>query len=57
MLTIEHSELPPTLNLEKQYPAIDLDVVTHRRQQRIDYALSTSIGFGGHNVALAFGRA
>ncbi|OZF03695.1 MULTISPECIES: KasA/KasB family beta-ketoacyl-ACP synthase [Nocardiaceae] len=57
MLTIEHAEVPPTLNLENLDPAIDLDVVTHRRQQNIDYALSTSIGFGGHNVALAFGRA
>lgn len=56
MLTIQHSEVPPTLNVENQDPAIDLDVVTHRRRQRIDYALSTSIGFGGHNVALAFGR-
>nr|WP_296769454.1 KasA/KasB family beta-ketoacyl-ACP synthase [Rhodococcus sp. (in: high G+C Gram-positive bacteria)] len=56
MLTIGHGEVPPTLNLENQDPAIDLDVVDHRRTQQIDYALSTSIGFGGHNVALAFGR-
>lgn len=57
MLTIRESQIPPTLNLENQDPAIDLDVVSARRGQWIDYALSTSIGFGGHNVALAIGRA
>jgi beta-ketoacyl ACP synthase len=56
VLTIRDSEVPPTLNLDNQDPAIDLDVVGLRRSQQIDYALSTSIGFGGHNVALAFGR-
>ena len=56
MLTIRDREVPPTLNLDNQDPAIDLDVVGSRRSQNIEYALSTSIGFGGHNVALAFGR-
>ncbi|OZF37691.1 beta-ketoacyl-[acyl-carrier-protein] synthase II [Rhodococcus sp. 14-2483-1-1] len=56
MLSIRDSVVPPTLNLDNQDPAIDLDVVRSRRRQKIDYALSTSIGFGGHNVALAFGR-
>ncbi|WP_206071823.1 hypothetical protein [Antrihabitans stalactiti] len=37
---------------------VDLDVVSGGpRRQRIDHALSNSFGFGGHNVALAFGRA
>ncbi len=56
MLSIRDSVVPPTLNLDNQDPAIDLDVVRSRRSKKIDYALSTSIGFGGHNVALAFGR-
>jgi beta-ketoacyl ACP synthase len=56
MLSIRESVVPPTLNLDNQDPAIDLDVVGSRRRQQIDYTLSTSIGFGGHNVALAFGR-
>ncbi|WP_415971644.1 KasA/KasB family beta-ketoacyl-ACP synthase [Rhodococcus sp. 077-4] len=56
MLSIRDSVVPPTLNLDNQDPAIDLDIVGSRRSQQIDYALSTSIGFGGHNVALAFGR-
>ncbi|WP_230074092.1 KasA/KasB family beta-ketoacyl-ACP synthase [Rhodococcoides fascians] len=56
MLSIRESVVPPTLNLDNQDSAIDLDVVGSQRRQQIDYALSTSIGFGGHNVALAFGR-
>ncbi|OZC49451.1 beta-ketoacyl-[acyl-carrier-protein] synthase II [Rhodococcus sp. WWJCD1] len=56
MLSIRDALVPPTLNLDNQDPAIDLDVVRSRRRQKIDYALSTSVGFGGHNVALAFGR-
>lgn len=56
MLTIREGVIPPTLNLENQDPAIDLDVVAARRTQDIDYALTTSIGFGGHNVAIALGK-
>ncbi|KXF53597.1 beta-ketoacyl-[acyl-carrier-protein] synthase II [Rhodococcus sp. SC4] len=57
VLTVREQIVPPTLNLDNQDPAIDLDVVAGSpRRQRIDYALSNSIGFGGHNVALAVGR-
>ncbi|AYJ47707.1 KasA/KasB family beta-ketoacyl-ACP synthase [Rhodococcus sp. P1Y] len=57
MLTIRDSVVPPTLNLENLDAAIDLDVVTGTRDQHIDYALTTSVGFGGHNVALVLGAA
>ncbi len=57
ILTLENQVVPPTLNLDNEDPAIELDIVSGApRQQRIDYALSNSIGFGGHNVSLAFGR-
>ncbi|WP_072803476.1 KasA/KasB family beta-ketoacyl-ACP synthase [Rhodococcoides yunnanense] len=55
MLTIRESVVPPTLNLDNRDVAIDLDIVTEKRAQNCDYALTTSIGFGGHNVALALG--
>ncbi len=49
--------MPPTLNLDNQDPEIDLDVVRgEARNQEIEYAINNSFGFGGHNVALAFGR-
>ncbi|BAH49480.1 KasA/KasB family beta-ketoacyl-ACP synthase [Rhodococcus opacus] len=57
VLTVREQIVPPTLNLDNQDPDVDLDVVAGSpRRQRIDYALSNSIGFGGHNVALAIGR-
>ncbi|MFC9786916.1 KasA/KasB family beta-ketoacyl-ACP synthase [Rhodococcus sp. NPDC127528] len=57
MATIRDQTVPPTLNLENRDPAVDLDIVSGTaRAQRIDYALSNSFGFGGHNVTLAFGR-
>ncbi|MFT4086509.1 MAG: KasA/KasB family beta-ketoacyl-ACP synthase [Gordonia sp. (in: high G+C Gram-positive bacteria)] len=56
---VEDSVIPPTLNLENLDPECgDIDVVHgEARRGQIDYALSNSFGFGGHNVALAFGRA
>ncbi|MBF6398719.1 beta-ketoacyl-ACP synthase [Nocardia cyriacigeorgica] len=57
VLSIRDEVIPPTLNLDNQDPAIDLDIVTGQpRRARIDYAVNNSFGFGGHNVALAFGR-
>lgn len=55
-LTLRDQVVPPTLNLEN--PDVDLDIVHgSARAQRIDYALTNSFGFGGHNVTLALGRA
>ncbi len=55
---VEDGVIPPTLNLENLDPECgDIDVVHgEARRGQIDYALSNSFGFGGHNVALAFGR-
>ena len=55
--SIEDEVIPPTLNLENQDPECDIEVVAGEpRHGRIDYAINNSFGFGGHNVALAFGR-
>ena len=49
--------IPPTLNLENLDPEIDLDVVAGApRTGDYRYAVNNSFGFGGHNVALAFGK-
>jgi beta-ketoacyl ACP synthase len=48
--------VPPTLNLVNLDPQIDLDVVVGEpRRGDYRYAIANSFGFGGHNVALAFG--
>ncbi|CAN3129755.1 3-oxoacyl-ACP synthase KasB [Mycobacterium sp. smrl_JER01] len=49
--------IPPTLNLKNLDPEIDLDVVAGGpRPGNYEYAINNSFGFGGHNVALAFGK-
>jgi 3-oxoacyl-[acyl-carrier-protein] synthase II len=48
--------LPPTINLETPDPDCDLDHVPNvARAATVNYVLSNSMGFGGHNVALIFG--
>ncbi|WP_371480473.1 beta-ketoacyl synthase [Kitasatospora sp. NBC_00315] len=51
-LTVERGLLPPTANLRRLGPGIDLDVVTECRPAAPALALSTSVGFGGHNAVL-----
>jgi 3-oxoacyl-[acyl-carrier-protein] synthase II len=47
----------PTLNLETPGEGCDLDYVPGAaRALKLRAALSNSLGFGGHNVCLAFGR-
>jgi beta-ketoacyl ACP synthase len=49
--------VPATLNLVNQDPEIDLDVVAGKpRAGDYSYAINNSFGFGGHNVAITFGR-
>ncbi|OBI30066.1 3-oxoacyl-ACP synthase KasB [Mycobacterium sp. E2238] len=57
VLALRDQVVPPTLNLENQDPEIDLDVVAGKpRPGNYQYAINNSFGFGGHNVAIAFGR-
>ncbi|MGK2881460.1 MAG: 3-oxoacyl-ACP synthase KasA [Mycobacterium sp.] len=57
VLSLRDGVIPPTLNYETPDPEIDLDVVAGEpRYGEFQYAINNSFGFGGHNVALAFGR-
>ncbi|OBF80549.1 beta-ketoacyl-[acyl-carrier-protein] synthase II [Mycobacterium sp. 852002-51163_SCH5372311] len=57
VLALRDGVIPPTLNLRYLDPEIDLDVVTGEpRTGNYTYAVNNSFGFGGHNVALVFGR-
>jgi len=57
VLALRDQVVPPTLNLVNLDPEIDLDVVAGKpRPGDYRYAINNSFGFGGHNVALAFGR-
>lgn len=47
--------IPPTINYREADEACDLDYVTNgTRYEEIEYALSNSLGFGGHNSCLLF---
>ncbi|GAA0301229.1 beta-ketoacyl-acyl-carrier-protein synthase II [Gracilibacillus halotolerans] len=52
---IEDQIVPPTINYETPDPACDLNYVPNEAKERkVNVTLSNSLGFGGHNVALAF---
>jgi 3-oxoacyl-[acyl-carrier-protein] synthase II len=57
ILALQTSMVPPTINLDNPDPACDLDYVAHvARPAEVRYALSNSLGFGGHNASLVFGQ-
>ena len=55
ILAIQDNVAPPTINLDNQDPACDLDYVPHTaRQMEINVSMSNSFGFGGTNGTLIF---
>lgn len=55
-LAMLRAVLPPTHNLDEPDPACDLDHVRKPREADVQYALSNSFGFGGHNISLVLSR-
>ncbi|OFI46843.1 beta-ketoacyl-[acyl-carrier-protein] synthase II [Floricoccus penangensis] len=50
---LEHQFLPPSINIENMDPEIDLNIVKNQSQNAsVRYALSNSLGFGGHNAVI-----
>jgi 3-oxoacyl-[acyl-carrier-protein] synthase II len=50
---LEDSFIPATINYETPDPLCDLDIVPNiGRKQNITYAMSNSLGFGGHNATI-----
>lgn len=53
-LALRDAVIPPTVNYKIPDPACDLNYVPDRScDADIEFALSTSLGFGGHNACLA----
>ncbi len=56
LLAMHEGILPPTVNLENPDPECDLDYCALTAvKQDVEFALSNSFGFGGHNVTLCLG--
>ena len=57
VLSIKHDMVHPTINYETPDPECDLDYVPNeKRKVVVEAAMSNSLGFGGHNSALIFGK-
>ena len=45
--------IPPTINYETPDPECDLDCTPNTpRERKVDVALNTNLGFGGHNAVI-----
>jgi len=57
VLTIKNGIIPPTINYNSPDPECDLDYVPNKSEKKIvDYAISNSFGFGGHNGVIVLGK-
>lgn len=57
-LAIDRNLVPATINLEEPGEGCDLDYVPNKpREKRLQYVMSNSFGFGGHNTAVVIKRA
>jgi 3-oxoacyl-[acyl-carrier-protein] synthase II len=53
ILAMNKSIVPPTINLAQNDPLCDLNYTPNNSvEKEINYALSNSFGFGGHNASL-----
>jgi 3-oxoacyl-[acyl-carrier-protein] synthase II len=52
---IEEGYIPATINYVNPDEDCDLDIVPNEgRNQEVEYAMSNSLGFGGHNATVVF---
>jgi 3-oxoacyl-[acyl-carrier-protein] synthase II len=60
IMAVVHDIIPPTINLKVPDPEIDqkLNLTLHKSQQRrVNYAISNTFGFGGHNASVVIKKA
>lgn len=52
-LAVKNDIVPPTINYQIPDEECDLDIVPNvARKAKVDYAMSNSLGFGGHNASV-----
>jgi 3-oxoacyl-[acyl-carrier-protein] synthase II len=55
VLAMRDGKVPPTINFETPDPECDLDIVPNvSRDKELEYTMTNSFGFGGHNGTLIF---
>ena len=60
IMSVVHDIIPPTINFKVSDPDIDqnLNLTLNKAQDRkVNYALSNTFGFGGHNASLVIKKA
>ena len=56
-LAVYHNVIPPTINYHTPDPDCDLDYVPNvARETTVNYAMSNTLGFGGHNGSVVVGK-
>ena len=54
---LEQNIVPPTINYQEADPECDLNITPNTAcETPLSLALSTSLGFGGHNACVAFAK-
>jgi 3-oxoacyl-[acyl-carrier-protein] synthase II len=55
ILAVQNDVIPPTINLDTPDPECDLFYTPKVAiKRKVDYAISNTFGFGGHNASLLF---
>lgn len=55
VMAVHDNFVPPTINLQNQDPELDLNYTPNKGVEKtVNYALSNSLGFGGHNGTVIF---
>ena len=58
VLALRDGIIPPTINYREPDPECDLYVTPNKAEKAdLQFAISTSLGFGGHNACVAFKKA
>ncbi len=57
IFTLREGIIPPNINFDTPDPECEVNLVAnHAREARVEFAMSNSLGFGGHNVAIVLRR-
>jgi 3-oxoacyl-[acyl-carrier-protein] synthase II len=57
MLALKEGYIHGTMGMQNQDPELDLNYLPNKgTEAEVNYALSNSLGFGGHNATLCFKR-